>query len=68
MRYRDARLLQAGEMVIRKSDRMLLTVQSIEAYGQHKKVKINCILLANQDGCEYVAGTTIVSLFNDEVE
>lgn len=68
MRYRDARLLKPGDMVIRKSDKILLTVHSIEAYGQHKKVKINCLLPANQGGAEYVAGTTITSLFNDEVE
>lgn len=68
MKYREARLLKPGDTVIRKPDKVLLTVHSIEAFGQHKKVKINCILPSNKGGAEYVAGTTITSLFNDEVE
>ncbi|HEY5268556.1 MAG TPA: hypothetical protein VII94_05510 [Candidatus Saccharimonadales bacterium] len=40
MKYRDARLLQSGHEVIRKVDQMIITVTSIEAFGQYKKVKI----------------------------
>lgn len=58
MRYRDARLLQNGQEVIRKVDQVVITITSIEAFGQYKKVKI--------------AGTdpigTKVYLFNEEVD
>jgi hypothetical protein len=58
MKYRDARLLQSGQEVIRKLDHVIITVTSIEAFGQYKKVKI--------------AGTdpigTKVYFFNEEVD
>lgn len=40
MKYRDARLLRAGDEVTLKSDGSILTVVRIEAFGQYKKVQI----------------------------
>lgn len=57
MRYRDARLLKVGDEVVRKSDKLTMTVTSIEAFGQFKTVKINC-----------VSGDIKATLFNEEVE
>ena len=68
MRYRDARLLKKGDWIVRKEDKKLLEVYSVELFGQYQKVKINCIIPSSQDGSEFVAGTTIRALFNDEVE
>lgn len=52
MKYRDAKNLQKGDKVTRK-DGKILTVESIELYGQFKKVKVNC-----QEN---------VSVFNEEI-
>lgn len=59
MQYRKARLLKTGDQVALKSDpNIILLVMSIECYGQHKRVKINCTDLYSKT----------VSVFNDEVE
>lgn len=58
MKYRDAKKLQNGDEVVRKSDNLSLTVKDIEVYGQHRIVKMNCVTVAN----------VAVSVFNDEVE
>jgi len=57
MKYRDAKNLQSGDEVVRKADSATLIVDSIELYGQFKKVKINCLL-----------GDNKTSIFNDEIE
>lgn len=57
MRYRDARLLHNGDQVIRKSDKVPMMVESVELFGQYKKVKLNCLI-----------GDTLVVVYNDEVE
>jgi hypothetical protein len=59
MRYRDARLLIKGDKITRIYDHAVLTVDFIEAFGQYKKVKIHCF----EPG-----STTLISVFNDEVE
>jgi len=58
MRYRDARLLSEGDEVIKKEDKQVLKVESIEAFGQFKTVKINVITVYGKH----------ISLFNDEIE
>lgn len=57
MRYRDAKNLHNGDEVTRKEDKAVLTVKSIELFGQYKKVKLNC-----------VCGNTLVVVYNDEIE
>jgi hypothetical protein len=57
MRYRDAKKLHNGDEVIRKSDKVSMIVNSVECYGQYKKVKINCII-----------NGSLTSIYNDEVE
>lgn len=68
MKYRLAKNLKVGESVTRKKDGMILCISSIEVFGQFKTVKVTCRLTVAQGGCEYVAGSTYVSLFNDEIE
>jgi hypothetical protein len=68
MKYRVARLLKKGDWIIRKEDGRSLEVYSVELFGQYQKVKVNCIIPSSQDGSEFVAGTTIRALFNDEIE
>lgn len=59
MKYRDAKNLHNGDQVIRKEDKAIYIVNSVEAFGQYKIVKINCL----------AEGTnTLTSLYNDEVE
>lgn len=58
MRYRDAKKLHSGDGVIRKVDGVVLTVESIEIYGQNMVVRINATGPDNNR----------VSLFHDEVE
>jgi len=57
MKYRDSRLLKAGDNVIRKVDSLVMTVSSIESYGQLKISKINCF-----------NGDIKAILFNEDVE
>ena len=57
MKYRDAKNLQKGDQVIRKSDSASLTIDSTELYGQFKKVKIY-----------YIEENVLNSIFNDEIE
>lgn len=58
MRYRNAKNLHNGDQVIRKSDREPLLVQSVDVFGQYKKVLIHCVNVLN----------VRFSLSNDEVE
>lgn len=58
MRYRDAKKLQNGDQITRKSDKVVLTITSTEVYGQYMKVRFNCVDIGN----------AAVSLFHDEVE
>jgi hypothetical protein len=57
MRYRDAKLLDAGDQVILKKDNTILIVNSIEIYGQFKTVKINVLDING----------SLISLFNDQI-
>lgn len=68
MKYRDAKNIVKGDWVTRKSDRVQLEVDSVELFGQYQKAKFNCILPLSKGGSDFVAGTTITYLFNDEVE
>jgi hypothetical protein len=63
MKYRDAKTLLNGDQVIRKSDKQPLIVISVEAYGQYKKCKINCVLPDDNDELD-----PVITLFNEEVE
>ena len=58
MKYRDAKKLHNEDQVIRKSDKVILKVLSVEVYGQNKVVRLNCVDPYNM----------AVSLFHDEVE
>jgi hypothetical protein len=58
MRYRDAKNLREGDIVIYKPSMKSYTVRSIELYGQYKKVKITCYIPGD-------AGNTI--FYNEEV-
>lgn len=42
MKYRDARLLKQGNVVVSKENGNSYFVSSIEVYGNVKKVRINC--------------------------
>lgn len=43
MQYRYAKKLHNGDEVIRKEDKAVFIVNSVEVYPQHKWVRINCI-------------------------
>lgn len=58
MRYREAKNLESGNQVIRKSDKTKLIVKSLEILGQFKLVRVHC---------ETVGGEKI-SLYNSEIE
>jgi hypothetical protein len=58
MQYRYAKKLHNGDEVTRKKDKVILTVNSVEVYGQNKVVRLNCI---EKEG-------VYVSLFHDEIE
>jgi hypothetical protein len=58
MKYRDAKNLRSHDIVIRKSDKAILKVISIEIYGQFKLVRINA-----KDINE-----TLVSIYQNDVE
>ena len=58
MKYRDAKKLHNGDEVIRKTDKLSLTVKDVEVYGQNRMVRLNCVTNSNET----------VSLFHDEVE
>lgn len=58
MRYREAKNLQSGDQVLKKSDKAKLIVQSLEIFGQFKLVRIHC---------ETMSGDKI-SLYNSEIE
>jgi hypothetical protein len=68
MKYRDAKKLHNGDEVIRKKDKLVLTISSVEIFGQYKKVKFMCLLPHSKGGDLYCAGSTYTSLYNDEVE
>lgn len=58
MRYRDAKKLHNEDEVIRKSDKVILKVLSVEVYGSNQMVRLNCV----------EPGGAAVSLFHNEVE
>jgi hypothetical protein len=58
MRYRDAKNLHNGDQVVRKNDQVPFIVQTIEVFGQYKRVVIHCV---NEHNVR-------ASLYNDEVE
>jgi hypothetical protein len=58
MRYIYAKELHEGDQVKRKSDQVVFVVNSIELFGQYKKVKLNCVA---ENGMPE-------TLFNDEIE
>ena len=68
MQYRYAKELKVGDQVKCKADKTFLIVKEVYIYGQYKRVKLDCIVPASQGGSEYCAGTTIKTLFNDEIE
>ena len=63
MKYRDARLLLEGDVVVRKIDKRSLTVSGIEAYGQFKTVKIIC--LDTVDQLVDIANTYTITISNN---
>lgn len=67
MKYRDAKLKKVGDWITRKSDKLVLKIDSMEIFGQYKKVKFRCILPTEAGGSFYCDGLTYVSLFNEEV-
>jgi hypothetical protein len=58
MRYRDAKKLHNKDEVIRKSDKVVLTVLDIEVYGVNMVVRVNCV----------EPGGAHVSIFHNEIE
>lgn len=48
MNYREARLLKAGDEVIRKEDGAHLTIHDVTAFGQYKTVKLICFLKGDE--------------------
>lgn len=56
MKYREARLLKENDIVHRKDDGAQLVVESIEAFGQYRKVKVHCLL-----------GEVKIVLYNEEI-
>ena len=43
MQYRHAKLLRHGDVVIKIDDGSELFIDTIEIYGQVKKIRLNCI-------------------------
>lgn len=62
MRYRDARLLNVGDKVVRKSDQVVLQVESLEIYGQYKLVKLHC---TDSNGSKVVVANDEVKELNE---
>lgn len=58
MKYRDAKTLKIGDIITRSVDKSIWTIQSIEIFGQYKKVFLHCINESN-DKC---------SMYNVEIE
>lgn len=58
MKYRDAKKLQNGDEVIRKEDKVSLTVKEVNVFGQYKKVQLHCVTTSNAP----------VTVYHDEVE
>lgn len=58
MKYRDARLLHEGDQIIRKDDDQVLTIKSLEIYGNVKVVRFNVVN-------EHSVSTFV---YNDEVK
>ena len=57
MKYRDAKKLQNGDEVKRKSDGAILLIKEVEVFGQYKKVRFTCD----------ISGTRVI-VYHDEVE
>lgn len=58
MKYRDAKKLQSGDEVIRKEDKVSLTVKEVHVFGQYKKVQLHCVTPSNAS----------VTVYHDEIE
>ena len=58
MKYREAKDLDEGTELVKKSDNEVLILQTKELYGQHKIVRFNCLNSNNVS----------VSVFHNEVE
>jgi len=58
MKYRDARVLKQGDVVVSKETGGSYFVSSIEVYGNVKKVRVNCFNTPLPD----------ISFLNDELE
>lgn len=63
MQYRIAKHLSHGDEIIRKEDQKVFIVNSIECYGQYKKVKISAYSI--EDG---LVDVHLISLYNEEIE
>jgi len=59
MKYRAAKNLQKGDIIVRKSDSQRLEIHSVEVFGQYKTVKFTC-LLPSKNG--------YISVYNEEIE
>ena len=68
MKYRDAKHLKKNDWITRKKDNLRLQIDSIEIFGQYKKVKVTCILPTEAGGSYYVQGLTYVSMYNEEFD
>lgn len=42
MKYRDAKKLSPGDLIINKDDKLVYMVDDIEVYGSIKKVRLYC--------------------------
>lgn len=42
MRYRDARLLKAGDIILSKETKAEHIIETVEVYGKDKPIRINC--------------------------
>lgn len=58
MKYRDAKNLHKGDEVTDIDTNEVLTINSIEVYGQYKLVRLNCL---NASG-------TLITLYHNDVE
>jgi hypothetical protein len=58
MKYRDARVLKQGDVVVCKKTGNSYFVSSVEVYGNVKKVRVNCFNTPLPD----------ISFLNDELE
>lgn len=58
MKYREAKLLKEGDQIIRKSDQVKFTIDSIALIGQYKEAIFTCTDLNGKK----------IELYNHEVD